>query len=114
MFNYNHYCHYYYYYYCCCCCCCLVTYLDCISSLVSSEHQVHSIYFYRSSGLYLVWHPALPHILCVHELPVRHISWFCSYPTNRLSSICILDTFSLPFEVFWGAPQGFVLGLLLF
>jgi len=70
-------------------CCCMVTYLDCIFSLVSSEHQVNSIYFYLSSALELVWHPALLHVLCVHGLPVNYISWFCSYLTNQLSSVCI-------------------------
>ena len=95
-------------------CCCLVTYLDCISSLVSSEHQVHSLYFYLSCALDLVWHPALLHILCVHELPIGYINRFYSNFNNQLSSPCILGTFSLPYEVFWRVPQGSVLGLLLF
>jgi hypothetical protein len=92
----------------------LVTYLDFISPLVSSQQQVDSIYFDLSSAFDLVQHPVLLNKLCEYGLSDGYINWFRSYLTNRQSSVRISDTSSLPFEVLSAVPQGSVLGPLLF
>jgi hypothetical protein len=92
----------------------LVTYLDFIVPLVSSQRQVDSIYFDLSSAFDLVSHPILLYKLCAYGLLNGYVNRFCNHLTNRQSSVRILDTFSLPSEVLSGVPQGFVLGPLLF
>ena len=42
------------------------------------------------------------------------LNWCRWNLTNWQSFVHIFDTFSLPFEVLWGVPQGSVVGLLLF
>jgi hypothetical protein len=78
---------------------------DVISPSVSSQRQVPSIYFDPSSAFYLVSHIILLHRFCVHVLSDGYAHWFRSYLSNQQSSVCILVTFSLPFEVFSGVPQ---------
>jgi hypothetical protein len=85
----------------------LVTYCDFISPIVSSQRQVDSMYFD------LVSHPILLHKLGAHGLSDGYVNWFRIYLINRQSSIRILDSFSLHFEVLAGVPQGSVLGPLL-
>jgi hypothetical protein len=92
----------------------LVAYLGFISPLISSHCQVDSNYFDLSSAFYLVSHRILLHKLRAHWLSDGYMNWFRSYLTNRKSSVRILDTFSLPFEVLSGVPQGSILGPLLF
>jgi hypothetical protein len=92
----------------------LVTYLDFISPLVSSQRQVDSIYFNLSSAFDLVPHPILLNKLCAYGLSDGYVNWFRSYLTNRQSSVRISDTSSLPFKVLSGMPQGSVLGPSLF
>jgi hypothetical protein len=92
----------------------LVTYLDFISSLVSSQRQVDSIYFDLSSAFDLVPHPALLNKRCAYGLSDGYVNWFRCYLTNRQSSVRVSDTSSLPFEVLSGVPQGSVIGPLLF
>jgi hypothetical protein len=72
----------------------LVTYPDFISHLVSSQHQVDSIYFDLSSAFDLVLHPILLNKLYAYGLSDGYVNCVCSYLTNRQSSVCILDTFS--------------------
>jgi hypothetical protein len=91
----------------------LLTYLYFIFRLVGSQRQVDSIYFDLSSAFDLVQHPVLLNELCAYGLSDGYVKWFCSYLINRQSSVRILDTFSLPFEVLSGAPQGSVLNPLL-
>jgi hypothetical protein len=88
----------------------LATYLDFISPLVSSQRQVDSIYFDLSSAFDLVPHPRLLK-LCAYGLSDGYVNRFCSYLTNRQSSVRISDTSSLPFEVLSGVPEGSVLAL---
>jgi len=79
---------------------------DVISPLVSSQCQVLSIYFDLRSASELVSHIILLHKLCAHGLSDGHVHWFHSYLSNQQSSACMLVTFSLPFKVFSGGPQG--------
>jgi len=88
----------------------LITYLNFISPPVSSERQVDPI---LSSASDIVSHPILLHRLCAHGLSDRYVNWFCSYLTNRQSSVRILDIFSLPVEFLSGVTQGSVLGTSL-
>jgi hypothetical protein len=92
----------------------LVTYLDFIFPLVSSQRQVDSIYFDLSSAFDLVSHPILLNKLCACGLSGGYVNWFCRCLTHRRSSVRILDTFSLPFEVLAGVPQGSSVGPLFF
>jgi hypothetical protein len=92
----------------------LVTYLDFISPLVSSQCQVDSISFDLSSAFDLVLHPILLNKLYAYRLSDGYVNCFCSYPTNRQSSVRTLDTFLLSFEVLLGVPQGSLLDPLLF
>jgi len=48
----------------------------------------------------LVSHIILLHKLCVHGLSDSYAQWFHSYLSNQQFSVCILVTFSLPFELF--------------
>ena len=77
-------------------------------------YAVDSIHFDLSSAFDLVLHPVLLHKLCAHGLCDSYFNWIRIYLTNRLYSARILDTFSLPFLVLSGVPQGSVLGPLLF
>jgi hypothetical protein len=88
--------------------------IDFISPLVSSERQVDSIYLDLSSASDLVPHPILLNKLCAYGLSDGYVNWFCSYLTNRQSSVRISGTSSLAFEVLSGVPQGSVVGPLLF
>jgi len=92
----------------------LVTYLDFIFLLVSSQRQVHSIYCNLSSAFDIVLQPILLHKFCAYGPSDGLVNWFRSYLTNRRSSACILDIFSFSFEVPSGVPQESVFGPLLF
>jgi hypothetical protein len=71
----------------------LVTYLDFISRLVSSQRQVDFIYFGLSSAFDLALHPILLYKRCPCVLSDGYVNWLCSYLTNRQSSVRILNTF---------------------
>jgi hypothetical protein len=72
------------------------------------------MYFDLSSAFDLVSHPVLLHRLCAHGLRGCYLNWIRIFLTNRLFTVRILNTFSLPFVVLSGVPQGSVLGPLLF
>jgi hypothetical protein len=72
----------------------LVTYLDFISPLVSSQRQVDSIYYDFSSALEFFPHSVLLHKLCAYGLSDSHVNWFRIYLTDLCSSVRILGAFS--------------------
>jgi hypothetical protein len=92
----------------------LVTYLDYITPLVSSQLQVDAIYFDFSSAFDLVSHTLLLRKLSSFGLTSAYVSWFCSYLTDKFSFVKISGIFSAPFRILAGVPQGSVLGPLLF
>jgi hypothetical protein len=92
----------------------LVTYLDYITPLVSSQRQVDAVYFDFSSALDLVSHTLLLGKLSSFGLTSACVSWFRSYLTDRFSCVKISGIFSAPFRILCGVPQGSVLGPLLF
>ena len=85
----------------------LVTNLDFISPLFSSQSQVDSVYFDFSS----VPHSVLLHKLCAYGLSDSYINWLRSYLTDRYSSV---RAFSSPITISSGVPQVSVLGPLIF
>jgi hypothetical protein len=91
-----------------------VTYLDFISPLVSSKHQVDSIYFDFSSAFDFVPHSIFLYKLYVYGLSDSHVNWFCSYLTVRYSSVRILGVFSSHFAVSSVVSQGSVCWVLFF
>jgi hypothetical protein len=92
----------------------LVNYLDNITPLVSSQHQVDVIYFDFSSAFDLVSHTLLLNKLSSFGLSSAYVSWFCSYLTDRFSCVKTSGISSAPFRILAGVPQGSVLGPLLF
>ena len=92
----------------------MVTYLDYITALVSSQRQVDAIYFDFSSAFDLVTHNLLLRKLGSFGLTSAYVSWFCSHLTDRFSCVKISGIFSAPFRILAGVPQGSVLGPLLF
>jgi hypothetical protein len=90
----------------------LVTVLDFVISLVCSQDQATSVYFEFSNTFDII-----PHVLVLHKhnnYGLSHLDWFCSYLTNRHTSVCISCALSSPFAVLLSIPQGLVLGPLLF
>jgi hypothetical protein len=92
----------------------LVTYLDSITPLVSSQGQADAIYFDLSSAFDLVPHTLLLQKLSAFGLSGGCVNCFCSYLTNRRSQVRISGILSSPFVVVCGVPQGSVLGPLFF
>jgi hypothetical protein len=92
----------------------MVTYLDFITPLVSSQGQADAIYFDLSSAFDLVPHTLLLQKLNAFGLSGGYVNRFCSYLTNRQSQVRISGILSLPFVVLSVVPQGSVLGPLLF
>jgi sarcosine oxidase/L-pipecolate oxidase len=92
----------------------LVTYLDYITHLVSSQRQVDAIYFDFSSAFDLVSHTLLLGKLSSFGLASAYVGWFSSYLTDRFSCVKISGIFSAPFRILAGVPQGSGLGTLLF
>jgi hypothetical protein len=90
----------------------LVTYLDFVTPLVCSHHQV-AVYFDPSSAFDLVPHSLL-HKVNDYGLFAGYINWFHSYIINRLSCIHYSGALSQPYKVLSGVRQGSVLGPLLF
>jgi hypothetical protein len=81
----------------------LVTSLDFITPLVSSQCQADAIYFD------LVSQTLLLHKLSPLGFFGGYVSWF-----HRQSQVRISQTISSPFKVLSSVPQGSVLGPLLF
>jgi hypothetical protein len=67
----------------------LVTYLNFITPLVSSQRQADAIYFDLTSAFDLVPHTLLLHKLSALGLSGGYVNWFLSYLTNRQSQVCI-------------------------
>jgi len=74
--------------------------LDLISPPVSSQRQVSSIY------LDPVSHTNLLYTFSAYSFPDTYVKCFLIYFSYRQYSVRFLDTFSLPFEVFWGWGDG--------
>jgi hypothetical protein len=68
----------------------LVTYLDYITPLVSSQRHVDAIYFDFSSAFDLVSHTLLLGKLSSFGLTSAYVSWFRSYLTDRFSCVKVL------------------------
>jgi hypothetical protein len=92
----------------------LVTYLEFITPLVTSQGQADAIYFDPSSAFDLVPHTPLLQKLSAFGLSDGYVNWFCSNLTNRKSQVRAPKTFPSPFVMPSGVPQGSVLGSLLF
>jgi hypothetical protein len=71
----------------------LVTFLDYITPLVSSQSQVDAIYFDFSSAFDLVSHTLLLGKLSSFGLTSAYVRWFRSYLTDRFSYVKISGIF---------------------
>jgi hypothetical protein len=65
----------------------LVTYLDFISPLVSSQQQADSVYFDFSIAFDFVPHSVLLHKFCAYDISDSYVNWFRSYLTDRYYSV---------------------------
>ena len=92
----------------------LVAYLDIITPLVHSQHQVEAICFDCSKVFNLVWHALLLHKLDDFGISPAYIALFHIYLINRLSHAHYRGTLSTPCEMLSSVRQGSVLGPLLF
>ena len=61
-----------------------------------------------------VWHSALLSKLLSLDLPLCFVEWIRSYLSDRRSKVRICNSYSRPFRLRRGVPQGSVLGPLLF
>ena len=61
-----------------------------------------------------VWHSALLSKLLSLDLPLCFVEWIRSYLSDRRSKVRICNSYSRPFRLRRGVPQGSVLGLVLF
>ena len=61
-----------------------------------------------------VWHSALPSKLLSLDLPLCFVKWIRSYLSDRRSKVRICNSYSRPFRLRRGVPQGSVLGPVLF
>ena len=61
-----------------------------------------------------VWHFALLSKLLSLDLPLCFIEWIRSYLSDRRSKVLICNSYSRPFRLRRGVPQGSVLGPVLF
>jgi hypothetical protein len=89
----------------------LVTYLN---SSVGTQGQTDSVYFHLTKAFDTVPHNILLRKLSNFGLSSSYIDWFHSYLSNRQPFVRISGTFSFPYPVKCGVPQGSTLGPLLF
>ena len=61
-----------------------------------------------------VWHSALLSKLLSLDLPLCFVEWIRSYLSDRRSKVRICNSYSRPFRLQRGVPQGLVLGPVLF
>ena len=61
-----------------------------------------------------VWHSALLSKLLSLDLPLCFVEWIRSYLSDRRSKVRIYNSYSRPFRLRRGVPQGSVLGPVLF
>ena len=61
-----------------------------------------------------VWHSALLSKLLSLDLPLCFVEWIQSYLSDRRSKVRICNSYSRPFRLRRGVPQGSVLGPVLF
>ena len=61
-----------------------------------------------------VWHSALLSKLLSLDLPLCFVEWIRSYLSDRRSKVRICNSYSRPFRLRRGVPQGSVLGPVLF
>ena len=61
-----------------------------------------------------VWHSALLSKLLSLDLPLCFVEWVRSYLSDRRSKVRICNSYSRPFRLRRGVPQGLVLGPVLF
>ena len=61
-----------------------------------------------------VWHSALLSKLLSLDLPLCFVEWIRSYLSDRRSTVRICNSYSRPFRLRRGVPQGSVLGPVLF
>jgi hypothetical protein len=71
-----------------------VTFLDFTSPLANSHIQTDSTYFDLSCAFDLHLPAISRHKLRAHGLSDGNVNWFCSYQTNRHSSVRILSSSS--------------------
>jgi hypothetical protein len=82
----------------------LVTFLDCVTSVVRSQRQADAVYFDLSHAFDLVPHNMLLRKLGSFGFSDAYVNWFRSYLINRQSRVRISGTLSLPFQVTSGVP----------
>jgi len=76
----------------------LGTYLDFISSLVSSQHQVNALYSNPICEFDLVSQPVLLRIICAYGHSSSSINQIRGSLNNRQFSVRVLDTSAPPFN----------------
>ena len=70
--------------------------------------------FGNAFGNTKIWHFALLSKLLSLDLPLCFVEWIRSYLSDRRSKVRICNSYSLPFRLRRGVPQGSVLGPVLF
>ena len=89
-------------------------------SIADSFHQskpgartvLATVYFAKAFDS--VWHSALLSKLLSLDLPLCFVEWIRSYLSDRRSKVRICNSYSRPFRLRRGVPQGSVLGPVLF
>jgi hypothetical protein len=78
-----------------------VAFLDFNTLLVNSQRQVYAIYLDFNKAFDFVLHALLLRKRDETGLPPAYVTWFHSYPTNRLSRVCYRGALSTPYDLFF-------------
>lgn len=92
----------------------LLSYVSTLVNRMEKRQQVDAVYVDFAKAF-----DKVPHILAVEKfkrigLPEWLTQWILSYLTGRSSSVKVGESYSVPFQVHSGVPQGSILGPLLF